>query len=222
MDRSRIAIVIPTLNESKTIANIVASVIDYGQVIVVDDGSSDNSGNLASEAGAEVVTHIKNLGYDKAINSGFAHASFLDCEIAITLDGDGQHDPSLIERFLYEMKDDVDLVIGIRSYQQRVAEYIFSYYSKYFFGINDPLCGMKAYRMKIYDLLGHFDSYESFGTELAFFGIKNGFRMCQVPFELNKRKDNSRFNKVIETNYKILIAMIRSASRIKKISHQTK
>ena len=218
MDRSRVAIIIPTLNESKTIGRIVSSVLTSGQVIVVDDCSSDNSAQIARDAGAEVVTHSLNLGYDKAINSGFARASRLGCEIAITIDGDGQHDTSLIKEFLSKMNDDVDMVIGIRNYQQRVAEYIFSFYSKFFYGIHDPLCGIKAYKMKIYDLLGHFDSYDSFGTELAFFGIINGFRMHQIPFTLIARTDKSRFNKVLVTNFRILAAMIKSITRINKIS----
>ena len=77
MDRHRVAIIIPTLNESNTIANIVQSVLPSGRVIVVDDGSIDNSAQLASNAGAEVVRHKTNLGYDKAIDSGFAYASDL-------------------------------------------------------------------------------------------------------------------------------------------------
>jgi len=218
MDRLRVAIIIPTLNESNTIAKIVQSVLPSGRVIVVDDGSTDNSAQLASNAGAEVVRHNTNLGYDKAIDSGFAHASDLGCEIAITIDGDGQHDTSLIEKFLSEINGEVDMVIGIRSFQQRASEYIFSYYARLFYGIEDPLCGIKAYKMKIYDLLGHFDSYGSFGTELAFFGVKNGFQFRQIPFELREREDESRFNKILHTNYKILLAMFKSVRRIKKIS----
>ena len=62
-------------------------------------------------------------------------------------------------KFLSEINGEVDMVIGIRSFQQRASEYIFSYYARLFYGIEDPLCGIKAYKMKIYDLLGHFDSY---------------------------------------------------------------
>ena len=57
-----------------------------------------------------------------------------------------------------------------------------------------------------------------FGTELAFFGVKNGFQFRQIPFELREREDESRFNKILHTNYKILLAMFKSVRRIKKIS----
>ena len=217
MERSRVAIIIPALNESKTIANIVKSVISFGIVIVVDDCSTDNSAQIARNAGAEVVIHDQNLGYDKAINTGFAHANSLGCEVAITMDADGQHDSSLIKKFLGHISDEVDMVIGIRSYQQRIAEYLFSYYARFFFGIHDPLCGIKAYKMKIYKLLGHFDSDDSFGTELAFFGIKNGFKIKQVPFKLIQREDGSRFDKALKTNFRIILAMCKSITHIKSI-----
>lgn len=217
MERSRIAIVIPTLNEAKTITYIVNSVLSFGKVIVVDDGSDDNSAKLAKDAGAYVVKHEKNLGYDKAIDSGFKQAKKLGCDITITFDGDGQHDPLLINKFISAIDDKTDLVIGVRSYQQRLSEYIFSYYTRIFYGINDPLCGIKAYKMKIYNLLGHFDSYNSFGTELTLFAAKNGFKVHQIPFELKKRKDYSRFNKSIQVNFKILLAMLKSIFKIKKI-----
>lgn len=218
MERSRVAIIIPALNESKTIDGIVKSVLPFGRVIVIDDCSTDNSAEIARNAGAEVVIHDRNLGYDKAINTGFAFASSLGCEVAITMDADGQHDSSLVHKFIDSINDEIDMVIGIRSYQQRIAEYIFSYYSRFFFGVMDPLCGIKAYKMNIYDLLGHFDSYNSFGTELAFFGIKNGFNIKQIPFKLLKREDNSRFNKAIKTNFRIILAMCRSFTRIKLVS----
>ena len=98
MDRSRVAIVIPALNESQTIVGVVAAAADYGVPIVVDDGSTDGTAALSIQAGAVVVSHQKNLGYDSALNSGFKKAADLGCEIIVTLDADGQHEPSLIGR----------------------------------------------------------------------------------------------------------------------------
>ena len=77
MDRSRIGIVIPALNESLTIENIVKTVVKYGLPIVVDDGSVDDTSKLAVSAGAVVVSHLQNCGYDCALNSGFKKADEL-------------------------------------------------------------------------------------------------------------------------------------------------
>ena len=71
MDRYRVGIVIPTLNESSTIKGIVESASVYGVPIVIDDGSTDNTAALAKQSGAVVVAHGKNRGYDAALNSGF-------------------------------------------------------------------------------------------------------------------------------------------------------
>ncbi len=92
MDRSRVAIVIPALNESLTIKGVVELASKYGIPIVVDDGSIDDTSNLALIAGGVVVSHEYTRGYDAALNSGFKKASEIGCDLIITLDADGQND----------------------------------------------------------------------------------------------------------------------------------
>ena len=70
MDRLRIALVVPALNEAATIAAVVKGALRYGTCIVVDDGSTDDTADRARQAGAVVVSHTANLGYDAALNSG--------------------------------------------------------------------------------------------------------------------------------------------------------
>lgn len=215
MDRSRVGIVIPALNESATIAGVVESVGKYGVPIVVDDGSTDATAELASCAGAVVVSHEKNCGYDAALNSGFEKAAEMGSEIIITVDADGQHDPSRIQEFICAIDAGADVVIGIRSQRQRFAEHLFAWYTNLRFGIKDPLCGMKAYRIKIFKTLGHFDSYGSIGTELAIFAAKKGFRFRQISFDAREREGRSRFGQVFAGNYKIIRALVLSIWRVK-------
>lgn len=215
MDRSRIAIVIPALNESATIAVVVEAAGRYGVPIVVDDGSTDNTAALAKQAGAVVVSHENNRGYDAALNSGFKKAAELGSEVIITVDADGQHDPSLIQKFIDQIDAGADVVAGIRSRRQRFAEHLFAWYTSLRFGIKDPLCGMKAYRTAVYEALGHFDSYGSIGTELAIFAAKKGCRLGQIPFAVRERKGQSRFGQVLAGNYKIIRAMLLTTVRIK-------
>ena len=75
MVRSEVALIIPALNESITIGETVRSVAQYGTAIVVDDGSSDDTEAVAKAAGATVVKHPRNRGYDAALASGFAKAA---------------------------------------------------------------------------------------------------------------------------------------------------
>lgn len=208
MDRSRVAIVIPALNESATIAGVVEVALRYGVPIVVDDGSTDDTGNLAHLAGGVVVSHERNRGYDAALSSGFEKASEIGSDLIITLDADGQHDPSLIQKFIDRINAGADVVLGVRSARQRLAEHVFAWYTRIRYGINDPLCGMKAYRMNIYRALGHFDSYKSIGTELMLFAAKNNYRLDEVPFEVRERLGTSRFGRILSGNYMIFQAML--------------
>ena len=92
--------VIPVHNEASTIAAIVKAARAYVPVIVVDDASDDGSGQLAAAAGATVSTLPKHCGKGTALRRGFAAALRRGAEHIITLDGDGQHDPRDIPRFL--------------------------------------------------------------------------------------------------------------------------
>lgn len=208
MDRSRVGIIIPALNESATIVGIVEAVGVYGVPIVVDDGSTDDTAELAKQAGAIVVPHENNRGYDSALNTGFKKAVELGSQIMITVDADGQHDPLLVQKFIDAIDSGADVVVGIRSRRQRFAEHLFAWYTRVRFGIKDPLCGMKAYRTVVYDALGYFDSYESIGTELMIFAAMKGYRFGQISFDVRERKGQSRFGQMLLGNYKIIRAMM--------------
>ncbi len=217
MGKYRVGIVIPALNESETIAGIVEAVAEYGVPIVVDDGSTDNTSALAKLSDAVVIVHEKNLGYDAALNSGFKKAYELGINIIITVDADGQHDPSLIQKFIDAIDSGADIVIGTRSRRQRVAEHFFAWYTRFRFRIKDPLCGMKAYRRDLYKALGHFDSYGSIGTELTLFAAIKGYHVEQIEFSVRERSGESRFGSIIMGNYRIIRSMLLSIWRIKRI-----
>ena len=100
MVRPKVAVVIPAFNEEKTIRSVICEVIAYGVPIVVNDGSTDDTALIAVEAGAFVVNHNINRGYDAALESGFKEALRQHCKIIVTFDADGQHTASLLETFL--------------------------------------------------------------------------------------------------------------------------
>lgn len=209
MKKLRVGIVIPALNEAATISATVTGVKAFGEVIVVDDGSGDKTAELALQAGANVRKHSVNRGYDEALNTGFAYAHQLGCNVIITFDADGQHNPTLLPRFIQEMENGADMILGVRNKYHRFAERVFALYTILRFGIRDPLCGMKAYRAHLYNRLGHFDSYGSVGTELMLFAAKNKCRMEQIDFTVRDRSDKSRFGQIIRGNTRILKALFR-------------
>lgn len=107
---------IPALNAEKSIGRIVKKCLNHvDEVVVCDDGSSDNTGKIARENGAEVISHEKNQGYGAALMTLFDQARKKDTDVMITLDADGQHDPNDIPLFLKKMKENKsDIVIGSR------------------------------------------------------------------------------------------------------------
>ena len=207
MDKYKIAIVIPAFNEEATIYNVVQSVKEYGVVIVVNDASTDRTKQMAKSAGAVVVSHKENKGYDGALNSGFLKAEELNCNAIITFDSDGQHSAESIEKYINELRSGVDLVLGVRPKTARISEKLFMYYSRYRFNWSDPLCGMKGYSMKLYRKRGYFDSRNSIGTELAAYGLENNFSHAQIQIAIAQRQDQPRFSSIFMSNVKIMKAL---------------
>jgi glycosyltransferase involved in cell wall biosynthesis len=210
LDRSEVAIVIPAFNEGATIQDIVQAASKHGQTIVVDDCSTDATVSLARAAGAVVVVHTMNRGYDSALNTGFAEASRRHCSYVVTLDADGQHDPALLEEFIAHLEQGADLVVGMRPRYARVAERLFALYTRMRFGLHDPLCGMKGYRMSMYRARGWFDSYQSIGTELALYAIRHKRPVMQVPVTIAQRNGVPRFARRWKANWRILRSLVLS------------
>ena len=210
MVKFSVVVVIPAFNEESTISNVVKSIRKYATIVVVNDASTDKTSHVSKDSGAIVVNHKTNKGYDGAINSGFIKAKELGCDAIITFDADGQHKPEMLNSFIENLKNGVDLVLGVRPNSARFSEFIFSLYTKIRFNWSDPLCGMKGYSIKLYNQKGCFDTYKSIGTDLALFGLKNGFSNIQIPIEINKRSDNPRFSSSIKSNIYILLALFRS------------
>ena len=112
----KVIAVIPARDAATTIGDVVRRirrVLPAAEVIVVDDGSTDATGETAREAGAVVVRHAANLGKGAALETGFDEALRRGCDAVVTLDADGQHDPAFAPKLLKGL-DRADLVIGSR------------------------------------------------------------------------------------------------------------
>jgi len=110
-------IVIPAYNEEKHIRNLIAScqLLGYNDIIVVDDGSTDNTAEIAKRAGAVVLSHVINRGVGAATQTGLEAAQRIGAEIAVTIDADGQHQAKDIKNILAPLIDHKnDIVIGSR------------------------------------------------------------------------------------------------------------
>jgi glycosyltransferase involved in cell wall biosynthesis len=113
----KVVVGIPAFNEEGTIAKVIVRSQRYAnKVLVVDDGSSDDTGLIAKSLGATVVRHEKNLGKGAGLRDCFEWAKGNGADVLVTLDGDGQHDPSKIPLLVDALEmGDADVVIASRT-----------------------------------------------------------------------------------------------------------
>jgi glycosyltransferase involved in cell wall biosynthesis len=204
---SNLAAVIPAFNEERSIEAVVRQVSQRALAIVVDDGSTDGTAALAMAAGAYVIRHPVNRGYDGAIESGLRAAIALGCSFAVTIDADGQHDETLLDRFGAELEAGADLVIGHRKLTQRWSETLFRIVGRIIWGLEDPLCGMKGYRLSEVLKIKEINTYSSIGTEIAIRLITSGVKCSQIQIITRKRDGISRFGEGFTVNLSICKAL---------------
>lgn len=204
----RVGIIIPALNEDETIAAVVAAVAPYGLVVVVDDGSHDLTAERARAAGAEVVRHPVNRGYDRALATGFVYAETLGVDAVVTFDADGQHDPAILGRLLAPLAaGTADLVLGFRPRPARLAEWLFSVYGRLRFGLRDPLCGLKAFSISTYRRYREMASRQSINTAIAFAALRARARFGVIAVPIRPRAGRSRFGSTLRADGRILAAL---------------
>ncbi len=211
MFRPKIVAVIPALNEEKTISKVIRGVKKYvGETILIDDASSDNTTTIAKQEGAVVLSHKKNQGYDRSLDDGFLLAAKRGATIILTFDSDGQHNPEDIPKIVEPiLKEEADVVVGKRPRYTRITERLFALVARIKASIDDPLCGLKAYHIKVYKDVGYFDRVSSIGTQLMFNAKKRGYKVIQKNITLNERSDTPRLGRRAKANWRILKAIIR-------------
>ena len=195
-----VTIVVPAFNEGHSIAAVVsamASAATWREIIVVDDGSSDETGARAKEAGACVVRHPYNKGNGAAVKSGIRRASG---DFVLILDGDGQHRAGDARRIVARLGD-YDLVIGARSAStqasqtRRLGNAALNRFAGYLTerDIPDLTSGFRAARrehlLEFLHLLPNGFSTPT-TTTLAF--IKGGYNVAFEPTEASAREGNSK------------------------------
>ena len=208
-DGFSVFVVIPGYNEAATIAEVVWGVQPHASVLVVDDGSADDTASEAERAGAHVVRLKPNRGYEGALDAGVAEAARLGADAVVTFDADGQFDPEDLGSVIRPITEgQADLVLGQRPKAARLGEALFNFYSRARFGIGDFLCGLKGFRITLYERHGRFDCGYSINTELALYSILNGARVETVPVRIRDREVGApRFGSGFRANRKLFRAL---------------
>lgn len=197
-----IVAVIPAYNEESMIGEVVKGAKKYvNKVIVVDDGSTDKTAEIARKAGADVKKHVINCGVGAAISTGMEFALMHKADIVVTIDADGQHKPEDIPRMIEPIrKGEADVTIGARMGREkmplakRVGNKALNKITKLAYGVecSDTQCGFRAFSRRAAEILKEIESDGyGFASEMVGKIKKNNLRMADVPIEtlyIDKKK----------------------------------
>lgn len=199
--------VIPAYNEAKTIQNVVRKTLKHvDMVIVINDGSLDNTANLAQAAGAFVISHQKNMGKGMALNTGFQTAISYDADIVTILDGDEQHNPaeipSLIDKLLYNQ---LDMVVGSRYLKKNdipgyrcLGLFVLNTLTNIASGIHitDSQSGFRAFSKKAVQNMYFKENGFSVESEMQFLAAKFSLKVGESPIKV-AYSDKAKRNPVV-------------------------
>jgi glycosyltransferase involved in cell wall biosynthesis len=191
--RPRLVAVIPAYNEERFIGSVVLKACKHvDQVIVVDDGSQDDTVDIAQAAGAEVIRHGRNRGKGVALNSGLRRALILNADVIVVLDGDGQHFPEEMPVVLAPVLDgQADIVVGSRYLggsgavpRHRVlGHWAFTSLTNLTSGVRvtDSQSGFRAFSRRAVEAMRFSSNGFSVESEMQFLARERKLRLVEVP-----------------------------------------
>ncbi len=195
--KQEIVVAIPCFNEERFIGSVVLKASKYvDKVIVVDDGSTDATAEVATEAGALVYQHGKNRGYGSAVRSALAKGRELGADVLVILDGDSQHDPKDIPGLVKPLLDgEADIVLGSRflgagkrpPFYRRIGQRVLNAATNLGSGqkTSDSQSGFRAYSAKALKELNLTENGMSVSSEMQFAISKAGLRVAEVPIDVS-------------------------------------
>ena len=192
--RETVLAIIPAHTEGRFIARVVKEVLQHVHaVLVIDDGSVDDTATLAEAAGATVIRHDINQGKGAALKTGLNYASETDTSFFLFLDADGQHDPQDIPRFYEVMnRTAADLVVGNRMNDLKKMPLVRQWTNRFMswqigalckVALPDSQCGFRLARRELVPVLMAPSNRFEFETESLILAARHGFRIVFTPIK---------------------------------------
>jgi glycosyltransferase involved in cell wall biosynthesis len=203
MTMKHVSVVIPAKNEAENLVKFLPRLlpqVEGAEIIVVNDGSSDNTAEICEQHGVKVISHPYSKGNGAAIKTGARAARG---EVLVFLDGDGQHKPEDIPRLLAELQQGYDMVVGARDKESQadsfraIANGIYNRLSSKITGheILDLTSGFRAvYASKFREFLYLLPNGFSYPTTCTMAFFRAGYSVAYVPIQTEQRLGQSHIN----------------------------
>jgi glycosyltransferase involved in cell wall biosynthesis len=233
MGDARVAVFLTAYNEGRVIGDVIDGIDCSYDVYVIDDGSEDDTAQVARERGAVVITHPVNLGQGASVITMFKLASTLDYDYIIHMDADGQHDPAEIPKFIRKFGETgADVVQGSRLLGQanedapwgrmlflKPLTHVLNKLTGY--ELSDSMCGFRGHSVEsLRRVVGLFDEMTETQYLAAEIWIKfanAGLKVVNVPITLADRRHGFSYKGIIfRYGIGILLAIVRSTLDVQK------
>ena len=220
MSHNSVSIIIPAFNEAQVIGDLVSDIrrlYPAFEIIVIDDGSADETAEVAGEAGALVYRHPYNIGNGAAIKSGIRAATG---DILVFMDGDGQHDPADIQKLL-DYFPEYDMVVGSRSqngqasFGRALGNSIYNRFASYVtkFSVKDLTSGFRAVKADIARSFVYLlpNTY-SYPTTITLGVLRSGNSVKYIPIRVQKRQNGHSSIKFFQDGIRFFMIITRIAT----------
>lgn len=205
-----IFVVIPTYNEVNTIGYIVRNLTERGfRVVIVDDGSQDQTVIDANKYGAELIVHSMNVGKGRCIREGLEYALENECDIVVTMDGDGQHDLQEIDKFIDEYKrSGADIILGSRMnnpkkmpFIRRYTNIFMSFIISLILGkeIDDSQCGYRLLSRNGIEKMSLRTTKYEIESEMLLEAKRHNLQIASIDIDSIYRGESSQINPFFDT-----------------------
>lgn len=221
-------IIVPAFNEAESICDVIADLktCGYKDIVVIDDGSTDNSGKLASQSGAVILPHLINRGLGAALGTGFEYAKAVNADITVTFDSDGQHRACDIEKLISPIiTKKADVVIGSRMlnlgkmpFDRKIINILANWLTFLFYGVKttDSQSGLRAFNNKSLNLIQIKTDRMEVSSEILKEIKKNNLKFLEIPimpiysqYSRNKGQDGIGNLNAINVSFKMFLRLFR-------------
>jgi UDP-N-acetylglucosamine---dolichyl-phosphate N-acetylglucosaminyltransferase len=222
--KKKLCLVLPAFNEAKVIGGVIDNLNlellklkkIQKEVVVVDDGSSDQTGDVAKKKGAVVLKHVINRGLGGALTTGLEYAKRKNSDVVLTMDADGQHDPKDIKKVIGPiLSGQADIVIGTRNVakmpiDRKILTLLSSLLTFVFFGVyaKDTQSGLRAFNKKALNKIKIKTQRMEVSSEIFYEIKRSNLSFKQVPIRViytaySREKGQQNLNAV-----KILLKLV--------------